>query len=125
MELLSNRNIRMYEVVVRADIVDGYSDILEKSITSRALSESSESIDHICSFYNNKHPDDCLPRITTQNKLVLKDDQEFKTIYCLGFFKFPWFRRKELSVAQSINSFKNKNLDISTRLIRTFKYLVD
>jgi len=29
-----------------------------------------------------------------------KDDEEFKTVYCMCF-KFPWFRRKELLVSDS------------------------
>ena len=48
----------MYDVVVRADIVDGYSEILDKSIKSSAFSDFSEQNDYLCSFYNNKHSDD-------------------------------------------------------------------
>uniref|UniRef100_A0A6C0J0U7 Uncharacterized protein n=1 Tax=viral metagenome TaxID=1070528 RepID=A0A6C0J0U7_9ZZZZ len=53
-----------------------------------------------------------------------KDDEEFKTVYCMCF-KFPWFRRKELSVSDSIRSFKNKNLNLSMRLKHTFINIVD
>jgi hypothetical protein len=53
-----------------------------------------------------------------------KDDEEFKTVYCMCF-KFPWFRRKELSVSDSTRSFKNKNLNLTMRLKHTFINIVD
>ena len=53
-----------------------------------------------------------------------KDDEEFKSIYCMCF-KFPWFRRKDLSVSASTRSFKNKNLDLSMRLKHVLIDIVD
>ena len=116
----------MYDVVVRADIVDGYSNILDKSIKSSAVPDYSEPNDYLCSFYNDEHPDSTFTRINhgiKRNKE--KDEEEFRTIYCLGCFKFPWFRRKDLSVSESIRSFQNKDLDLSMRLKKTFINLVD
>jgi hypothetical protein len=113
----------MYDIVVRADLVDGYSEILDKSIKSSAFSDFSEQNDYICSFYKNKHSDDYLQTITEHNKQ--KDEEEFRTIYCLGCIKFPWFRRKKLSLSQSISSFQNKDLDLSMRMKQALKILVD
>jgi hypothetical protein len=59
-----------------------------------------------------------------QQNIKDKDDEEFKTIYCMCF-KFPWFRRKEMSVSSSTKSFKNKNLSMSMMLKHTLIDLVD
>jgi hypothetical protein len=44
-----------------------------------------------------------------QQNIKDKDDEEFKTIYCMCF-KFPWFRRKEMSVSSSTKSFTPFNI---------------
>lgn len=117
--------VRMYDVVVCVDIVDGHSKILDRSIKSSAFSDSFEPNDYVCSFYNNKHPDNSFKSTSQQDKRSIQDDKEFETIYCLGCFKFPWFRRKDLSVSESIRSFQNKNLDLLMRMKKTFINLVD
>ena len=98
----------MYDIIVYADIIDGYSKYLDKSITSPYSNSSlSMAIDS-----ENIHGQDA------------KDAKEFKTVYCTCF-KFPWFKRKDLSVSASARSFQNKDLDLSMRMKLAFKNLVD
>ena len=84
----------MYDVVVRADIIDGYSEILDKSFKSCAFSDFSEPNDYLCSFYNH-HEVDYLQKVIEHNKQ--NDEEEFRTICCLDCFNFLLFRRKYLS----------------------------
>ena len=111
----------MKDVVVSADLIDGYSKLVDESMKSNALSHSDEN-DYVVSFYNNNQSkDEKQSKVEKQSK----DDQEFKTIYCLGIVKLPWFRRKKLSVSQSINSFKYKNLSLLMRMKKVFINLTD
>ena len=96
----------MYDVVVYADIIDGHSKYLDKSIKCRNYSSSYTIL------------------ISNKNE-TQKDDEEFRTMYCIGCMKIPWFKRKELSLSDSVRSFKNKGLDASTRLKNSFKNLFD
>jgi|DEB0MinimDraft_4_1074332.scaffolds.fasta_scaffold05936_6 hypothetical protein len=105
----------MKDFVVSVDVIDGYSKFVDESMKSNALSNSDQN-DFVYSSDNN-------PQLKDDKQL--KDDQEFKTIYCLGFVKLPWFRRKELTVSQSINSFKNKNLSLSMRMKKVLIDLID
>lgn len=112
----------MKDVLVSADIIDGYSKFVDQIMKSNALSNSDNQKDYIYSFYNNPQSKD--DKRSNDDK-QLKDAQEFKTIYCLGFVKLPWFRRKELTVSQSISSFRNKDLSLSMRMKKVFINLTD